>query len=380
MSVINAGDFPIDPYSTSGVELASILNRLKLAWNTTNSGVARPTYAKRGTLWIDESGLGGAPSLIKLMMFDGANDIEVAEFNVTSGAMTLKALDKTGDTMSGDLAMGGNAITGVANVETAAINGGPLGFRNMLINGGFRINQRGQTGAVVLTAGKYGHDRWKAGAGGCSYTFTTAGGVTTMTITAGTLLQIVESDKQGASKVVLSWQGTAQGKIDAGALAASPVTANFAGGVNITVEFGTGTVSQAQCEAGSKSTPFENRSTGLELSLCQRYYEKTFSQDIAPVANTKNYEGAIRCNALAVDPRVNSEGAVWEFKVVKRVKPVLGTYNPQAVGSGWYGIRTFGSVPASALYLSDRSVYFSLNGTLGGLEGFCIHATADAEL
>ena len=66
------------------------------------------------------------------------------------------------------------------------------GFKNRIINGQLNINQRGVSGTVTLAAGAYGHDRFKGGASGCTYTFATSGNVTTLTISAGSLIQVIE--------------------------------------------------------------------------------------------------------------------------------------------------------------------------------------------
>ena len=121
------------------------------------------------------------------------------------------------------------------------------------------INQRQVSGSVVLTAGQYGHDRWKAGTGGCTYTFSTTNNVTTITISAGTLVQVVEGGSLLSGSYTFSWTGTAQGRINAAAFAVGPVTATLTGGTNASVEFSTGTFSLAQLEAGTNATPFDIR-------------------------------------------------------------------------------------------------------------------------
>ena len=50
--------------------------------------------------------------------------------------------------------------------------------------------------------------------------------------------------------------------------------ASWISGVTIGQQSGTFDIAQVQVEEGSVATPFENRPYGLELSLCQRYYEK----------------------------------------------------------------------------------------------------------
>jgi hypothetical protein len=146
-----------------------------------------------------------------------------------------------------------------------------IGVINAIINGNFGINQRGVSGTVTLAAGAYGHDRWKAGASGCTYTFATVDNITTLTISAGSLIQVIEGLNLQSGTYTLSWTGTAQGKIGAGSYAASGVQGTAVGGTNLNIEYGTGTVSLVQFEKGSTATPFEFRSIGTELGLCQRY-------------------------------------------------------------------------------------------------------------
>lgn len=146
-------------------------------------------------------------------------------------------------------------------------------FKNRLINGNFGINQRGVSGTVTLAAGAYGHDRFKAGASGCTYTFATSNNVTTLTISSGSLQQVVEGLNLETGTYALSWTGTAQGKIGAGSYGASGVTGSITGGTNTTVEFNTGTLSLVQLEKGSTATSFDYRPYGTELQLCQRYFQ-----------------------------------------------------------------------------------------------------------
>lgn len=143
---------------------------------------------------------------------------------------------------------------------------------NILINGCFRVNQREVSGTVTLAAGAYGHDRWKAGASGCTYTFATTANVTTITITAGSLQQVIEGINLQSGTHVLSWSGTSQGRIGAGAYGASGITGSAVGGTNLTIEFNTGTLAFAQFEPGSTASTHSLRIYGEELALCQRYY------------------------------------------------------------------------------------------------------------
>ncbi len=145
---------------------------------------------------------------------------------------------------------------------------------NRLINAAFRINQLAVSGTVVLAAGVYGHDMWKAGASGCTYTFATSGGVTTLTITAGSLIQVIEGANLQTGTHVLTWAGTVQGKIGAGSFAASGVTGAVTGGANLTIEFGTGTLSQVKLEPGDLGTVFSLPGMMQDDAACRRHYNR----------------------------------------------------------------------------------------------------------
>lgn len=155
----------------------------------------------------------------------------------------------------------------------ASINGGQLaGLRNRIINGNFGINQRAYVSGAAVGSGLYGHDRWKMAASGDTYTFSTTANVTTVTVPVGKVLQqVIEGVNLETGTYVLSWSGTAQGKIGAGSYAASGVTGSITGGTNTTIEFGPGTVSKVQLAIGSVVSTFEERHTGLEEMLCQPY-------------------------------------------------------------------------------------------------------------
>jgi len=230
--------------------------------------------------------------ILKTTIFDDATTKPAARTALgatTVGDAVFIAVDEAaartaiGAAASGPLASSG--ITGAAasgantDITTlgalTGINGTSInGQRNKLINGNFNVNQRAYVSGAALGAGVYGFDRWKAGAGGCTLTFSTTANVTTVTITAGTLVQVVEGANLQSGTHVLSWAGTAQGRINGGTYGASgAVTATATGGTDMTVEFNTGTLSKTQLEFGAVASVFEQRLYGFELELCQRYCE-----------------------------------------------------------------------------------------------------------
>jgi len=218
-------------------------------------------------------------------------------------------------------------------------------FKNRLINAQLLINQRGVSGTVTLSAGAYGHDRFKAGASGCTYTFATTNNVTTLTISAGSLQQVIEGLNLESGTYTLSWTGTAQGKIGAGSYGASGITGSITGGTNTTIEFNTGTLSLPQLEVGSTATSFDYRPYGTELALCQRYYQQ--------VAGPNNYRvfgqfynttaGRVFCPAYV------------PFRAAPTI--TVTTLTGQAIGSG---ASTFSST--ASLILNTDAVSFDLTG------------------
>lgn len=156
---------------------------------------------------------------------------------------------------------------GLGSAVAAAFAAAP--GKNRVIDGTFRLNQGAFAGGS-LTAGQYGHDLWKGGAGGVTYTVTGE----TATITAGTLQHVIEGvNVPEGGTYTLSWSGTALARVDSGSYAASPITlTGKTAGSNVTLEFATGTVTKVQYEAGSTVTTYERRLYTHDLAACQRHY------------------------------------------------------------------------------------------------------------
>lgn len=211
-------------------------------------GANRTTAA--GDIYVWRSLGGGNWTCVSFVPASGLGT--AATFNVTTSPT---------DTTPNRLLKVGDYNLGVASFS-----------KNKIINGNPLVNQLSLSGTVTLAAGAYGHDGWKAGASGCTYTFATTANLTTFTITAGSLQQVIEGLNLQSGPYCLSWLGTAQGKIGAGSYSASGVTSSVTGGANLTIEFNTGTLTLAQFEVGAVATPFEHRHYAQELALCHRYY------------------------------------------------------------------------------------------------------------
>ena len=77
-------DFPIDPNTTSGTELAEILDRFQQSVDTNNLGNGRPSYLEAGGLWSK-----GQSGTIDLYLFDGTKDVLVAGSGTGDGGMAI---------------------------------------------------------------------------------------------------------------------------------------------------------------------------------------------------------------------------------------------------------------------------------------------------
>jgi len=78
-------DFPIDPTSTSGTDLADILNRWHQAGQSGQSGLTRPAGLQAGGLWVQQVAGGG----FNLMFFDGTKDHQIAGVATPGGTAQI---------------------------------------------------------------------------------------------------------------------------------------------------------------------------------------------------------------------------------------------------------------------------------------------------
>lgn len=155
---------------------------------------------------------------------------------------------------------------------------------NLLINACFAVNQRA-FGGGALSAGAYGHDRWKAGGSGATYTV--AGEA--VTITAGALQQVIEAPGLAGQTVAFSVEDVAGGPlvVDVEGQTATVPVGNGRQNVtlslpltatgNVTVEIspssGATTFKRPKLEGGNFATPFAVVSAADEIAQCHRYFQ-----------------------------------------------------------------------------------------------------------
>lgn len=143
-------------------------------------------------------------------------------------------------------------------------------------------------------------------------------------------------------------------------------------------------LAQVQLEEGPVSTPFEFRTPADELMLCQRYFEKTFNQDIQPGEATNLIAGALISTVKMGQTGFASQPlAQWSFKVEKRTTPSISLYRPTSNGTPgqWRsGSDQVSSANARPYAVSTRGVWVDNSDVAVVTQSYYIHATADAEI
>ena len=248
------------------------------------------------------------------------------------------------------------------------------GRKNALINGNFSVNQMVVSGTVVLAAGEYGHDMWRAGSSGCTYTFSKTNNVTTITITAGSLEQEILGKNLFSGTYVLSWVGTAQGQVYGSGFGTSGLTATLTGGANAIVEFGVGTLSRPQLEAGAYATSFELEEHSETLRRCQHFYRKSYNIDVLPGSISAG--GDLRYVASG-----NDRAQVSERFDRMRTTPTVTIYSPSTGAAGFVRNGTLGADEgAVADNVGDSAFRVLKNAVHSDQDAYQFHYVADARI
>lgn len=140
-------------------------------------------------------------------------------------------------------------------------------------------------------------------------------------------------------------------------------------------------MAQVQLEPGNIATPFIKDTQSELLAKCQRYYQKSFPQSVAP-ASAAGVTGAYGSTAAFAGAVGNILGS-QPLPVIMRKTPAVTTYNYVAAGAEMQNAVTGtpGTTTVSNGYTSDRVIGFNVTGAAGWLVGqaVIVNWSADAE-
>jgi hypothetical protein len=267
---------------------------------------------------------------------------------------------------------------------------GMVSGESLLVNCGIPINQRGFAGGAI-SAGYYGYDRWKAGAGGCNLTINPSTGV--FSHVSGAIVQIVESPimawgqpltfsvENPSSAINVSVGGTT-GTIPAGTgRIGVTLTPSGSGNMSVQISASSATYSRPKLERGNSATPFKPIHISSEIEICKRYFEKSYNYEVTPgtVSTVSTRRATLATSYLLSCPTI-------VFSVLKRASPTVLVYAPtNGVVNNYSEYDPSGTLvagrPASIANVGQTSFDFlNPNGT--GVVGntASIHFTAESEL
>lgn len=118
-----------------------------------------------------------------------------------------------------------------------------------------------------------------------------------------------------------------------------------------------------QVEPGSQASSFEFRQIGMELSLCQRYYEKSFAQNVAPASNLGDTRRVVVTSLLS-----NDTVGYIPFLVTKKSNPNMTSFAAISTGSNWHYWNGSSFTQVSTTLSPDEyriSVGMTIAGTVG---------------
>jgi hypothetical protein len=139
-------------------------------------------------------------------------------------------------------------------------------------------------------------------------------------------------------------------------------------------------VTGVQLEVGEQATPFEHRSFGEELALCQRYFSSSYAYGTAIGSETGSNGEVTPIGHMSIGGSYNILGQ-WIQPTPMRSSPTIVIYNP--VTGTVDSFRGDGSNYSGAKFLNtnEKGTTFYIHATTVGATVFVrIHATFDSEL
>ena len=131
-------------------------------------------------------------------------------------------------------------------------------------------------------------------------------------------------------------------------------------------------ITGVQLEVGSTATSFDTRSIGTELQLCQRYYQKSYNQDVA--AGTSANDGGIHVLSWGDG---NASGISWQTTM--RANPTVVFYPTNSTLAGY--VNSGGTDRVATASAPSQRGYNFIAVTAGAVSTYTrFQYTANAEL
>jgi len=135
-------------------------------------------------------------------------------------------------------------------------------------------------------------------------------------------------------------------------------------------------ITGVQLEVGDTATPFEHRSYGQELALCQRYYE--VDNPDTPTIFGESIRGVAYHPINGSGGALNRDGPFQSFKVNKRASPTLVLYSYAGTAGRVSPITTAGDY--AAFQVKNGPTGFQVSSSVYGEFHVWFAWSADAEL
>lgn len=142
-------------------------------------------------------------------------------------------------------------------------------------------------------------------------------------------------------------------------------------------------ISEVDLKEGTVARNWEERNYGEEQALCQRYYQKSFAIDTAPIQNAGAGTGEVRFMAGKVGALAEVSPSYVLPVPMRAAAIVKTTYNPAAASAEVRDFTGAANCTATAIVMNnENSIYFTATGAAGTAVGnhLGIHYTLNAQL
>lgn len=144
-------------------------------------------------------------------------------------------------------------------------------------------------------------------------------------------------------------------------------------------------ISQVMLTDGFETQDWNPLGLSLEIRRCLRFYQKTFTGDVAPAQNVGITSGALMCIAGKAAAAALAGVFTWRYPVELRGTPVVTLYNPGAANAQARRVSGAAAADQTATATANSTaaqVNITCTGDAAGTVGdqIIVHASADAEL